>query len=257
MHVRIFIQLFCYPVFAVAVGCLFAASTQAATATLSASKDNTLINDTAGSASNGTGNLFIGKTGGAGPGALRGLLAFDIAAEVPAGSIVTDVQLTLDVLKQGGGSGSDDYSLHAVDQDWGEGTSFATGGGGAASTTGDATWIHTFFDLDTWTTPGGDFQNVPSATQTLEGLGLATWGSTDGLVADVQSWLDDPGSNFGWILIGNESANASAREFASRDASNNAPELLITFTPIPEPSSLLLAACATLCSVSLSQRRKR
>ncbi|MGH7613747.1 MAG: hypothetical protein ACREMW_06870 [Gemmatimonadales bacterium] len=57
------------------------------------------------------------------------------------------------------------------------------------------------------------------------------WGSTAQLVADVQGWLADPASNFGWILIGDESATATAKQFDSREsAASIRPELRVFFT---------------------------
>ena len=49
---------------------------------------------------------------------------------------------------------------------WGEGTSNADAneGGGANSTTNDATWIHTFYPASLWTTAGGNFISTASAT---------------------------------------------------------------------------------------------
>ncbi len=52
------------------------------------------------------------------------------------------------------------------------------------------------------------------------------------MVADVQGWLDDPASNFGWLLQGNESANSTAKRFDTRESmiSSNKPALSIDFT---------------------------
>jgi homospermidine synthase len=33
----------------------------------------------------------------------------------------------------------------------------------------------------------------------------------------VQSWLDSPQANFGWILIGNESVATTAKRFDTRE----------------------------------------
>ncbi len=228
----------------------------AETVVVNASQDITLINSTTGNVSNGKGPLFSGRTGGSGPGALRALLAFDVASAIPAGSTVTDVELMLTVLKAGGGGQADAYALHRVEQNWGEGTSVSAGGGGSPSTANDATWIHTFFDSSTWTTPGSDFVDTASVTETLSGTGSATWGSTTALVADVQAWVEDSSTNFGWILIGNENRNGSSRRFASREAANSAPQLTITFTPVPEPCSLALVCLSSLGGI-LSLHRRR
>lgn len=207
----------------------------AETVALGAFKDSSLINNFQGNAANGSGPLFAGATGNRGPGAIRALLAFDIASNVPAGSTVTGVELMLNLDKAGSASGVEDYTLHKVEQDWGEGSSSSSSGTGAVPTTGDATWLHTFHATDTWNNPGGDFVSTPSAVQSIADLGAVTWGSTSLLVADVQSWLDDPGTNFGWILIGDESVSGSSRRFHSRESAANTPQLTVTFTPVPEP----------------------
>ena len=229
-----------------------APSAKAATAMLNASKDNTLINSATGEFSNALGPLFAGLTGGQGPGAQRALMAFDVASDIPAGAIITDVQLTLTVQQAGNGSGFDSYSLHRVLQDWGEGTSDAFGGGGTTSTPGDVTWLHTFYDTGRWNSPGGDFETAASAAEIIGTFGAETWESTPELVADVQGWLDDPSSNFGWILIGDESAFASSRKFGSRESAEG-PVLAVTY--IPEPASLAMGVFAALMVVGGSRKR--
>src|SRR6185503_17047458 len=104
-------------------------------------------------------------------------------------------------------------------RDWGEGLSNAgnPGGQGAPSQTGDATWIHTFYNTSFWTTPGGDFSPTVSATTFVPGLGTFTW-SSSGTIADVQSWVSNPATNFGWIIIGDEVTAASAAQLRSRES---------------------------------------
>jgi hypothetical protein len=102
---------------------------------------------------------------------------------------------------------------------------------------GDATWQHRFYPDILWTTPGGDFVPEPSAT-TVVGVtfGPYEWTST-GLVSDVQAWIDDPGVSFGWVIVANEIDPETARNFASRDHSDDQlhPVLTIEFTPGPVP----------------------
>jgi hypothetical protein len=104
---------------------------------------------------------------------------------------------------------------------------------------GDATWIHTFFPDQFWVVPGGDFGAVASASAVVGGPGPYTW---DGLAADVQSWLDNPGSNFGWIVIGDESMLDSVRRFASGQypVISERPVLTVDYTP-PAEAPLVLA----------------
>ena len=52
------------------------------------------------------------------------------------------------------------------------------------------------------------------------------------MVADVQAWLDDPSGNFGWIVVGNEAKNQTAKRFDSKEGGTtaNRPVLTVTFT---------------------------
>ena len=128
--------------------------------------------------------------------------------------------------------------LHRVTSDWGEGSSDAPDaeGGGAAATTGDATWTHSFFNDVRWSSVGGDFAATQSAQLPVDRFGPYVFGSTEGMVADVKSWLDNPESNFGWILIAAEDVK-SARRFNSRENSNDErrPMLEISYTPTVDP----------------------
>jgi spore coat protein A len=210
-------------------------------------KDNTLFEpikkDNYEDRSNGAGIwMFTGRTKDAenlsGQIAVRrAVLAFDIAGNIPAGSIINSVTLNLSCTRSKGNT-NHNVSLHELLSDWGEGTS-DTGnsqpGRGEIPTTGDATWQHTFFNTQFWTTQGGDYTLTASATTAVGNTGPYTWGSTSGMVADVQNWLDNPSQNFGWILIGAESQNESAKQFGTRentqDGGINKPELVVNYTP--------------------------
>lgn len=199
---------------------------------LEASKDNTLYEHGTGALSNGAGvHLFAGRTNqNEGFALRRALVAFDVAGEIPAGATITATSLTLNMSKSN--ASATNVSLHRVTSAWGEGTSDAAAneGGGVSATTDDATWIHTFFDSATWTSPGGDYEAPASATQTVDALGSYTWESAQ-LTADVQAWLDNPTENFGWILIGDESTEITSKRFDSREntVAANRPALAVTY----------------------------
>jgi hypothetical protein len=99
------------------------------TVVLGASKDNTLYQSTLGDISNGAGDsFFAGLVGSRGGSAIRrGLLAFDIADNIPAGSTINSVTLTLYMSQSR--SGAETVELRDVLADWGEGTSVGTGMG--------------------------------------------------------------------------------------------------------------------------------
>jgi len=201
--------------------------------TLEPVKDNTLIEENSGALSNGTGPIFAGRVGPFGGETLRrALLRFDVAGSIPAGSVIDDVTLTLHVAQSV--SGATPMTLHRLLADWGEGTSFATGGTGALSTPGDATWIHTFFPGSLWAMPGGDFDATVSATAAVAGVGFYDW-SAPGMVADVQGWLDDDSANHGWMVRGDESTPFTAKKFDSRESVTGLrPALTIQYSMPPE-----------------------
>lgn len=198
------------------------------------SKDNTLYEDSAGSLSNGAGRFFfVGRTNqNAGEALRRGLLAFPVADSIPAGATITEVTLTLHMSRTI--SGAQEITLHRVTADWGEAGSDAPGeeGPGTTAESGDATWLHRFHDSEFWSKPGGDYSDTVSGKQTVSGVGFYTWESTDEMVADVQSWLNEPGENFGWILIGNELNSGTTKRFATRENTleNRRPVLTVTYS---------------------------
>jgi len=77
------------------------------------------------------------------------------------------------------------------------------------------------------------FIATSSASQSVSS-GTTSSFSSSMLIADVQSWIDDQTTNFGWILIGEEAVPGSAVGVSSREGSA-APELSITYTP-PSPT---------------------
>jgi spore coat protein A, manganese oxidase len=204
------------------------------TVTLGTSKDNTLYESATGSLSNGAGAyFFVGRTDTAQ--IRRGVIAFNVAGSIPAGSTITSVMLTLNLSRTRDNS-SRTVELRRLLDDWGEGTSNADvqEGAGAPATTGDATWIHQFYNTVFWGSPGADFSGTVSATNLVGGAGAYTWSSAlnPQMVADVQSWLDNSSNNFGWIVLGNETLNQTARRFDTKENGTvgDRPALTITYT---------------------------
>lgn len=213
-----------------------AGSADAGSVVITATQDNTLYEDPAGTTSNGIGErLFIGRTNN---GSLRrALVRFDLSGQIPAGSTITSATLNFNVSRTRG-SASRTASLHRVQGLWGEGASNASGqeGRGATAVNGDATWIHAMFPGTLWNSAGGDFSGTVSATFNVGGSGPLNIPSNPQLVSDVQRWVDTPASNAGWIIIGNEAANGSAKRLDSREntQAGNRPTLSVQFTGIPD-----------------------
>jgi hypothetical protein len=208
-------------IFTTALGWTAASSARAAIINIMPSKDNTLyeFDPKEGDFSNGAGfHFFAGKT--VMSELRRAVLAFDIAGSIPPGSIITSVTLTMNMSKTLGNTARI-VELHKLLADWGEGTSHAPGeeGEGTPATPDDATWRHRFFDPIFWAIQGGDFSATVSASQSVGPLGYYTWNSAQ-MVADVQSWVNNPASNFGWLVLGDESALGSAKRFDTRESAS-------------------------------------
>jgi hypothetical protein len=207
-------------------------------ATFTPAADVTLIQSTNSTQyANGIGyNMFCGRTGTNAEGTLRrAALRFDLSS-IPAGSTITAVTLKL-YMSQGSG-GSQVCALHRMTSSWGEGTSFAFGGGGTQPETNDATWIHRFYPNVLWNTPGGDFSATVTATKSINGVGFWTFATNATMVSDVQGWVNASSSNFGWVLRGNEVTLETAKKFDCKDllgAPSQWPLLTVTYTPAPPP----------------------
>ena len=203
-------------------------------------KDNTLYEDAQGQLSNGAGHyLFMGRTGGdkgVDRRLRRTLLNFDVSGIPPSSQITSvELQLTIDTVPLEASAGVS--TVHRLLGDWGEGSSNAPGpeGQGTAASSGDATWIHTFFDMAAWSAAGGDFNAAASqsspfsaAPQTL------VFASSAALIADVSTWVNQPGSNYGWIVLGDEPMVQNARRFISRENSKTQerPRLTVEYTAV-------------------------
>jgi len=206
------------------------AAASAESVLVEASRDATLIEESDGTLANGSGPaFFVGRNNQARNSVRRGLLYFDVAGALPKHAHVQSVRLV--VYMTPSNAGARRIRLHRLLADWGEGPSSASGGGGAASEPGDATWIHTFYDDSFWVRPGGHFVRRASASREVGASGFYAWENARKMLADVRLWLRAPHRNFGWILIGDETTPQNAKSFASREGSDPSlrPVLEVTY----------------------------
>jgi hypothetical protein len=230
--------------------------------------DTTIFADSNDTASSAGVSAFAGNTASGLP--RRALFVFDFA-DVPAGSQVVSASFSISVDRAAGGEQA--MTLHRLLADWGTGGSDgSTNGAGVAALPGDATWSHRFFGDDTrqWRdgdgalAPGGWFATTPSATTVVGGPDKYTWSSVAGstgpsLVTDVQAWLDAPATNFGWILVGDETVSRTAKRFWASEvsAASLRPTLTLEIVPIPEPTTyaMMFAGLALLSIARLRSKR--
>jgi len=219
------------------------------TAYLEAERDTTIFAES-GSLSNGAGHYAFAGTN-IGADARRALLAFDVASVIPPGSLVTAAALSLHVSRTRALETA--VAVHGILSDWGEGDSDAPGeeGAGTTAAAGDATWTFALYDVVPWTTSGGDFAPTPSATTIVGGEGTtATWIDA-GLVTDVQAWVDGTTPNYGWILIGQEETEQTAKRFDGRTHPDAAyrPRLTVQFVPSGSTTTIPTTTSTTTSTV--------
>jgi hypothetical protein len=229
---------------------------RSAMVTILASKDNSIFESDSNASAGGAPGIHSG-TNGMGS-RRRGLIAFNVADVVPAGSVITSAQLTM-YLGNTSTANAATIGLHKITKDWGEGTAgslsvlISGGGGGFAADPGDATWSHAKLGSIAWTNPGatGDFNAAATASSIVTGpIDTAfTWQSSAALVSDVQGWLNSPATNYGWALVNaDEPTNRSLKAFYSRSATVDSvdsgpldpswrPSLLINFESIGDFNS--------------------
>jgi len=176
----------------------------------------------------------------------RALFQFDLAGALPAGARITSASLILEVVGQTSEQpASGRFNLHRVLQPWGEGNKQNSPGGGAGqgspATINEATWNDRYaFTTNVWTLPGAaptnDFVTQISSGVTVFGVDQSpyTIPSTPEMVADLQLWLDETQTNFGWLLLCAQEATAfTARRFGTREDPFNAPRLELDFEIVP------------------------
>ena len=181
----------------------------------------------------------------------RGLLRFDLASAIPAGSKIKSVSLIVECV----GSPPPNekppparFNLHRALQSWSEGNKVSPtnctscSGQGAPATTNEATWFfRQAFTTNLWAAPGAaaatDYVATASSGVTVYTVDESpyTMLSTTQLVGDVQLWLDQPATNFGWAVVcQQEGMIFTARRIGSREDPNNAPKLQIGYLIAPK-----------------------
>ena len=167
----------------------------------------------------------------------RALYRFDLTS-LPTNTLIRSVVLELTVTKQpGDGYATSIFSLHRMLRPWGEGNKVAVAfpGQGLPASDGEATWSHCFYPTNAWAAAGAapdvDFLSGESSYQEVTVAGESyRLESTPELVDDVQTWVNHPSLNCGWILISDgEGTQFTARHFGSREDPDAHPNLELDF----------------------------
>lgn len=199
----------------------------AATAMLTPVADTFITQRFPDSSNAGASELICGSQGTmAGGSRNRALFKFEPGQSIPQGATITAARFTLTVTKAPDLGVDSNFGLRRVLRDW---------------KVDQATWKLRATPNLTWTQPGGaegtDYSETISASTLVSEAGPYAYDSTAEAVADVQSWLDHPSANFGWILISDqESQLFSARRLSAVDRGAEVPTLEVDYTIVPQPT---------------------
>lgn len=194
-------------------------------------EDTTIFEEFSENAGGGSDGVFAGtiRTGFV----RRALVRVDLS-DIPPGSVVTDATLEMTVERSGEDFGPFDLGLHPILRAWTEGNVTAPGnegGVGVPADSGDPTWISVAHSETPWDNPGGDFEAEPSVLAPAgRALDVAVW-TGEGLVADIQRWVDAPGSNFGWMIVSSiEGEIQRVKKLVSSEGAVGRPRLTVEVT---------------------------
>lgn len=178
----------------------------------------------------------------------RALLSFDLTNALAGPAKVIAAELILEVVGEPNEPPQfSDFALHRVLRSWGEGSKqspqncVSCRGQGAPATSGEATWNSPLaFTANSWDAPGAapmtDYDAAVSSSTTVYGFAGSPYvfPSNARMVTDVQSWLDAPAMNFGWLLASaSEGTIFTARRFGAREDGLNSPQLRVTVLYLP------------------------
>lgn len=210
--------------------------------------DATITEKTPDDPDGSTSPITAGTTGpAAGFKSSRGLLRFSLSNSIPSDAIITSAALTVKVIQAPPMPAPSTFDLRKLLRAWNE----------------SSTWNTRLQPSSPWSASGAsapvDFSSIVTQTNSIPGTGTYTFISNSNMVADVQSWVLNPGSNFGWILISESQGVAfTERQFASREDMPNAPALVVQFTvPAKPPVLTLLPRAGNLFKFSFDVESNR
>jgi hypothetical protein len=165
--------------------------------------------------------ILVGVSASLTPKANHALFQFSLAS-IPTNATITGATRSEDSVS--GSRPAVNYDLYRLLQNWDE---------------AEATWNLRVAPSTTWTSPGGqagtDYIATPSTTAPIDVPPATNNFRSATMVADLQLWLSNPGTNFGWIVIAVGEQAGSGKQLGSREDIINSPVLEVQFTVPPPP----------------------
>jgi hypothetical protein len=215
------------------------------------------------------GTLYQGNLGGT----TSSLTQFSLTG-IPAGQVIDSATLEFVIVDYNNYfTAGQSLNLHRLLVSWLEGNGTGSGSNPPQDGTNGATWLSRDKggSLSNWTTAGAKgngtdrlalvsanvtASNVTDMPLTSVGIGFDDLVTID-VTADIQAWYSGAASNFGWLIETSASPGSNYIGFASNDHPTRAkPTLVVQYSAVPEPTSLLTFALGGLMLLVL-RRRKR
>jgi hypothetical protein len=156
----------------------------------------------------------------------HGLFRFSLFG-IPANATITGA--TLHLISTGGMTAPFNHGLHRLLKDWNE---------------SEATWNLRLLPSTGWGAGGGkaddDFLSAPSAIAAIDIAPTTNDFSSSGMVADVQLWVSDPDTNFGWMVIAVDGQLGSGKILGSRESLAAQPYLTVDYTLPSAPGAAMI-----------------
>ncbi len=158
----------------------------------------------------------------------RALVQFDFSS-IPSNAVISSAALTVSVSSVPPTPVNSMFDMRTVQVSW---------------TSNSVTWNNRTSSA-TWAAAGGvigsDFSSRVSQTNYFgSSAGNYTFVSNSNLVADVQTWLQNPGTNYGWVMISESQGTAyTVRAISSiEDTAGTPPSLAIQYTVPAAPPTI-------------------
>jgi hypothetical protein len=201
-------------------------------------------------------NVACGTLSNAYPCRNRTLMRFDFASSIPPGSVIKSASMRVWVTRQPPNDETDynnAFDFHRMLVPWGEGsgvngTNFP-GEVGRPALAGESNWYMRQAPSNAWAVPGGaagiDYVSSQSAfvfcsVEPGSQSDFPVLAISNGLVADVQFWVNHPEQNFGWMLKGSdEDARWTAKRFMTIESGiDDYPRIEVSYVPPPVISNV-------------------
>jgi hypothetical protein len=184
----------------------------------------------------------------------RGLFRFDIAGSIPPGSRIKSAvpRIWMQFASQDEEANPSGFDIHRVLVPWtqGSGSNVVEGAPppfpgtlGQPAQAGEPCWAYRQTPSIPWAEPGGaagiDYQEQASGTAPFinnrNNQDYFFQAVSNRIVQDVQLWLDQPGTNFGWLMKASDEFTIwTAKRFLTPESGlDNYPRLEIEYIPPP------------------------